>query len=157
MITVGRVLNHHVVPCLDCVCLHVSCYRFHIRPFSGSQASLGMAYLHEHSPAVVHFDLKPDNLLVDGEGESMVIKVRCLATHCCLQQRVLKVSGCSAMKTCSRSEAPSCQRREVYRDTCGWGKPQVYTDGNLGNLHQSNYCYNHFFDAAMWQCTTTVE
>ncbi|GFR41774.1 hypothetical protein Agub_g2533 [Astrephomene gubernaculifera] len=39
------------------------------------QASLGMAYLHEQSPAVVHFDLKPDNLLVDGEGDSMVIKV----------------------------------------------------------------------------------
>jgi serine/threonine protein kinase len=35
-----------------------------------------MAYLHEQSPAVVHFDLKPDNLLVDGEGDSMVIKVR---------------------------------------------------------------------------------
>ncbi|GLC52329.1 hypothetical protein PLESTB_000617000 [Pleodorina starrii] len=39
------------------------------------QAALGMAYLHEQSPAVVHFDLKPDNLLVDGEGDSMVIKV----------------------------------------------------------------------------------
>ncbi len=34
-----------------------------------------MAYLHEQSPAVVHFDLKPDNLLVDGEGDTMVIKV----------------------------------------------------------------------------------
>ncbi|KAG2446367.1 hypothetical protein HXX76_000953 [Chlamydomonas incerta] len=39
------------------------------------QAALGMAYLHEQAPAVVHFDLKPDNLLVDGEGDSMVIKV----------------------------------------------------------------------------------
>ncbi|MEW5319144.1 MAG: hypothetical protein WDW38_010313 [Sanguina aurantia] len=39
------------------------------------QATLGMAYLHKQSPAVVHFDLKPDNLLVDGEGENLVVKV----------------------------------------------------------------------------------
>lgn len=39
------------------------------------QATLGMAYLHDQSPAVIHFDLKPDNLLVDGEGDHMVVKV----------------------------------------------------------------------------------
>ena len=39
------------------------------------QAALGMSYLHDQDPAVIHFDLKPDNLLVDGEGDNMVIKV----------------------------------------------------------------------------------
>ncbi|GIL87037.1 hypothetical protein Vretimale_14175 [Volvox reticuliferus] len=39
------------------------------------QMALGMAYLHAQSPAIVHFDLKPDNVLVHGEGENMVAKI----------------------------------------------------------------------------------
>ncbi|KAL6754144.1 kinase-like domain-containing protein [Haematococcus lacustris] len=39
------------------------------------QAALGMSYLHDQQPAVIHFDLKPDNLLVEGEGEDVLIKV----------------------------------------------------------------------------------
>mmetsp|Transcript_21014 Transcript_21014/g.46094 ORF Transcript_21014/g.46094 Transcript_21014/m.46094 type:complete len:781 (+) Transcript_21014:243-2585(+) len=39
------------------------------------QASLGMAYLHDQNPAVIHFDLKPDNLLVEGEGDCLLVKV----------------------------------------------------------------------------------
>lgn len=27
------------------------------------------------SPAVIHFDLKPDNLLLAGEGENLLVKV----------------------------------------------------------------------------------
>ncbi len=42
------------------------------------QASLGMAYLHEQNPAVIHFDLKPDNLLLQGEGDNVLVKV-CLS------------------------------------------------------------------------------
>lgn len=36
-------------------------------------AARGMSYLHEVK--VVHFDLKPDNLLIDGDGPAMVVKV----------------------------------------------------------------------------------
>uniref|UniRef100_A0A7S0RG56 Protein kinase domain-containing protein n=1 Tax=Chlamydomonas leiostraca TaxID=1034604 RepID=A0A7S0RG56_9CHLO len=39
------------------------------------QAALGMSYLHDQSPAVIHFDLKPDNLLVEGEGDDILVKV----------------------------------------------------------------------------------
>jgi serine/threonine protein kinase len=41
------------------------------------QAALGMSYLHDQCPAVIHFDLKPDNLLLEGEGESSTVKVGC--------------------------------------------------------------------------------
>jgi serine/threonine protein kinase len=40
------------------------------------QAALGMSYLHDQCPAVIHFDLKPDNLLLEGEGEAIAVKVR---------------------------------------------------------------------------------
>ncbi|GLI64297.1 hypothetical protein VaNZ11_007520, partial [Volvox africanus] len=39
------------------------------------QVAVGMAYLHSQSPAIVHFDLKPDNVLIQGEGENMVAKI----------------------------------------------------------------------------------
>lgn len=39
------------------------------------QAALGMSYLHDQSPAVIHFDLKPDNLLLEGEGDNILVKV----------------------------------------------------------------------------------
>ena len=39
------------------------------------QAARGMAFLHAQNPAVIHFDLKPDNLLVDGDGETLHVKV----------------------------------------------------------------------------------
>ena len=39
------------------------------------QACRGMAFLHAQNPAVIHFDLKPDNLLVDGDGENLHVKV----------------------------------------------------------------------------------
>mmetsp|Transcript_8943 Transcript_8943/g.22563 ORF Transcript_8943/g.22563 Transcript_8943/m.22563 type:complete len:704 (-) Transcript_8943:1762-3873(-) len=39
------------------------------------QAALGMAYLHDQHPAVIHFDLKPDNLLVEREGQDVLVKV----------------------------------------------------------------------------------
>jgi len=39
------------------------------------QAALGMAYLHDQHPAVIHFDLKPDNLLVEREGQEVLVKV----------------------------------------------------------------------------------
>jgi serine/threonine protein kinase len=34
-----------------------------------------MAYLHDQHPAVIHFDLKPDNLLVEREGQEVLVKV----------------------------------------------------------------------------------
>ncbi|GLI67861.1 hypothetical protein VaNZ11_012147, partial [Volvox africanus] len=39
------------------------------------QVAVGMAYLHSQSPAIVHFDLKPENVLIQGEGENMVAKI----------------------------------------------------------------------------------
>ncbi|GIL50206.1 hypothetical protein Vafri_6329 [Volvox africanus] len=39
------------------------------------QVALGMAYLHAQSPAIVHFDLKPENVLIQGDGENMVAKI----------------------------------------------------------------------------------
>ncbi len=40
------------------------------------QVARGMAYLHQLSPPVIHFDLKPDNLLINREGGRLNVKVR---------------------------------------------------------------------------------
>ncbi len=58
------------------------------------QAAVGMAYLHERK--IVHFDLKPDNLLVDGEGMAMVVKVADFGLSKCKWQSY--VSGCRDLR-----------------------------------------------------------
>jgi serine/threonine protein kinase len=64
------------------------------------QACLGMAYLHDQRPAVIHFDLKPDNLLVEGEGEDVLVKV-------------------SAMSWTHQTVAPSCEQGTQWPLACG--------------------------------------
>ena len=35
------------------------------------QAVRGMAFLHSQTPAIIHFDLKPDNLLLEGQVQQI--------------------------------------------------------------------------------------
>ena len=53
------------------------------------QAARGMAYLHAQNPAVIHFDLKPDNLLVDGDGDTLHVKVADFVSHLHMKRRTL--------------------------------------------------------------------
>eukprot|EP00967_Tisochrysis_lutea_P000079 scaffold110_cov19-Tisochrysis_lutea.AAC.1 len=86
-------LNQHPMPfmheCANMLCASPSGHPNRLRlraqacqPFTlrercliALQAALGMAYLHDQHPAVIHFDLKPDNLLVEREGQDVLVKV----------------------------------------------------------------------------------
>uniref|UniRef100_A0A0D9WXU6 Protein kinase domain-containing protein n=1 Tax=Leersia perrieri TaxID=77586 RepID=A0A0D9WXU6_9ORYZ len=80
----------------------------------------GMEYL--HARGVVHRDIKPDNLLLDGEGR---VKVADLGTSCL-------EATCSDKKWCSSKTAPGTYRwmaPEMIRDKRCSRKMDVYSFG----------------------------
>lgn len=94
------------------------------------QASRGMAYLHAQNPAVIHFDLKPDNLLVDGEGDTLNVKVADF--------------GLSKHKF---SSFVSCKE---LRGTLPYMAPELITNSN----HVSERCDVWSMGVVMWEMYT---